>query len=260
MNTLLPSGMASGRRLRTFSIPNAVIEDNICFNYDGNYLACRMVDNQLFTWDMRKLLDEVPSYTQNLLPKITWTTPKTKTEIAGTSIDLKACIESPTALKDVKIFINGKTQAERGVQLVKAGESSCANAFQRTLQLQAGENAIYLQVTNSAGNIASETRYVYAGGVKSKPLTKKLALVIGNATYVKAGKLANPLNDAKNMAVLLKELPPYVKQYQFIHNRSIFDTENVLNGYWQEIVETPLSLVRRRGKCVLRKVEVKGKA
>jgi aspartate 1-decarboxylase len=216
--------VASGRRLRTFSIPNAVIEDNICFNYDGNYLACRMVDDQLFTWDMRKLLDEVPSYTQNLLPKIIWTTPKTKTEIAGTSIDLKACIESPTALKDVKIFINGKTQAERGVQLVKSGESSCANAFQKTLQLQAGENAIYLQVTNSAGNIASETRYVYAGGVKSKPLTKKLALVIGNATYVKAGKLDNPLNDAKNMAVLLKELGFEVIQATDLNRQKMIET------------------------------------
>lgn len=68
------------------------------------------------------------------------------------------------------------------------------------------------------------------------------------------------LGDARFLPLGEKELPPYVKQYQFIHNRSIFDTENVLNGYWQEIVETPLSLVRRRGKCVLRKVEVKGKA
>lgn len=68
------------------------------------------------------------------------------------------------------------------------------------------------------------------------------------------------LGDKQYFPNLPEDLPPYVKTYQFIHNVSIFNSENVLEGYWQEVYETPLSLKRRRGKCVLRRVQKKGKA
>lgn len=60
--------------------------------------------------------------------------------------------------------------------------------------------------------------------MKSKPLTKKLALVIGNASYLKAGKLANPLNDAKNMAVLLKEMGFEVVQATDLNKQKMLET------------------------------------
>jgi len=44
------------------------------------------------------------------------------------------------------------------------------------------------------------------------------------------------------------------KKYQFIYKRSIFESENSLDGYWQEIIKTPMSLKRRRGKIVMQKV------
>ncbi|MEL6720655.1 MAG: hypothetical protein AAFO82_09590 [Bacteroidota bacterium] len=47
--------------------------------------------------------------------------------------------------------------------------------------------------------------------------------------------------------------PDHVKKYQFIYNRSIFESDNSLDGYWQEIIETPLALKRRRGKIVMKK-------
>ncbi len=68
------------------------------------------------------------------------------------------------------------------------------------------------------------------------------------------------LGDRKYFPNFPEDLPPHVKTYQFVHNRSIFDSENTLEGFWQEVYETPLSLKRRRGKCVLRRVEKKGKA
>lgn len=51
--------------------------------------------------------------------------------------------------------------------------------------------------------------------------------------------------------------PNHNKKYQFIHNRSIFDSENTLDGYWQEIIETPFSKKRRRGKIFMRKMTEK---
>lgn len=45
------------------------------------------------------------------------------------------------------------------------------------------------------------------------------------------------------------------KRYQFIHNRSIFESDNTLNGYWQEVVESPLSLKRKRGKVFMKRVK-----
>lgn len=48
--------------------------------------------------------------------------------------------------------------------------------------------------------------------------------------------------------------PTHTKKYQFIYKRSIFESENSLDGYWQEIIQTPMSLKRRRGKIVMQKI------
>jgi len=53
--------------------------------------------------------------------------------------------------------------------------------------------------------------------------------------------------------------PTHTKKYQFIHNRSIFESDNSLDGYWQEIIEMPMALKRRRGKIVMKKGSI-GKA
>lgn len=52
-------------------------------------------------------------------------------------------------------------------------------------------------------------------------------------------------------------IPDHYKTYQFIHHRSIFDADNKLDGYWQEITDTPFGKNRRRGRIVMHKVTVK---
>ncbi|MEM1325623.1 MAG: hypothetical protein AAGI23_06710 [Bacteroidota bacterium] len=49
-------------------------------------------------------------------------------------------------------------------------------------------------------------------------------------------------------------IPTHYKKYQFIHHRSIFESDNKLDGYWQEIMDTPFGKKRRRGRIVLQKV------
>lgn len=46
---------------------------------------------------------------------------------------------------------------------------------------------------------------------------------------------------------------PYHKQYQLVYNRSIFDTDNTLDGYWQQIIESSGVRKKQWGKLSLRK-------
>jgi|GEM_PF-1636347 len=225
----------SGRKLRSFLITNPVLDGNLCFNYEGNFLACRMTNNTLATWDVRKLLNEVPSFSENLLAKVKWIAPTANATASGNSFDLKACIESATNVQDVRLFVNGTPLAERGIQAVKADDGACKNNFSKTIQLQSGENAVYLQVTNSAGNSYSETRYIQVGGAKTTATVgKRMALVIGNATY-KQGHLRNPVNDAKDMATALKEQGFEVTQVANLDRRKMIETVRTfttkLRGY-----------------------------
>ena len=48
--------------------------------------------------------------------------------------------------------------------------------------------------------------------------------------------------------------PTHYKKYQFVHHRSIFESDNKLDGYWQEIMDTPFGKKRRRGRIVLNKI------
>ncbi|MBK7477289.1 MAG: caspase family protein [Haliscomenobacter sp.] len=225
----------SGRKLRSFLITNPVLDGNLCFNYEGNFLACRMTNNTLATWDVRKLLNEVPSFSENLLAKVKWISPTANATAPGNSFDLKACIESATNVQDVRVFVNGTPLAERGIQAVKAADAACENSFSKTIQLQPGENAVYLQITNSAGNSYSETRYLQVGGAKTTAtLGKRLALVIGNAGY-KQGPLRNPVNDAKDIATALKEQGFEVIQVENLDRRKFQETVRTfttkLRGY-----------------------------
>ncbi len=47
--------------------------------------------------------------------------------------------------------------------------------------------------------------------------------------------------------------PPFYRKYQFLHNRSIWESK--LEGYWQEINRDPLDQKRERGKISLTRVK-----
>ena len=47
-------------------------------------------------------------------------------------------------------------------------------------------------------------------------------------------------------------LPPFNRKYQFIYNRSIWDSS--LEGYWQEMIPESFYEKRKRGRITLRKV------
>lgn len=50
-------------------------------------------------------------------------------------------------------------------------------------------------------------------------------------------------------------VPEFSRKYQFIHNRSIFDSS--LEGYWQQVIKDPFHTKRERGRIKLKKIKSK---
>lgn len=225
-NTLALWDATSRKKLRAFGIAAPVPHGGICFNYEGNYLACRMSNNQMCTWDMRKVLDAVPSFSENIQPQFSWLSPVENTAVKAGNYALRCCITSPTPLQEVQVFVNdAPLHASRDLQVGPAPGADCTLTFEKTVTLRAGENRVYIKAVNSAGNAYSETRYLRlespdapAAPAKAE---KRLALIIGNAAYAGTGALRNPVNDARDMANALKELGFEVMLYTDLDRRKM---------------------------------------
>jgi Caspase domain/Glucodextranase, domain B len=89
--------------------------------------------------------------------------------------------------------------------------------FQTTVTLVEGANRFYLQATDSKGNVADKTvvlQYSSQKPVLPPPVAeKRVALIIGNATYKLKGTLKNAANDAHLMERTLKDLGFTVFKY-----------------------------------------------
>jgi len=136
-------------------------------------------------------------------PVITWISP-TKLESAqeAPSIQIKACVKSETALNGVEIYVNGGMM--RGYVVAESSDIGCAAVVDKKINLQEGENSIYIVAKNENGSDTSETIYInYGQGIKHQ---KRVALIIGNAEYKNVGTLKNPKNDAADIAKALKRL------------------------------------------------------
>lgn len=68
------------------------------------------------------------------------------------------------------------------------------------------------------------------------------------------GDLSIYLSDTSFMPAEGSELmPPFYRKYQLLYKRSIWET--ALEGYWQEIVDSPMYEKRARGRIKLQKVK-----
>lgn len=48
---------------------------------------------------------------------------------------------------------------------------------------------------------------------------------------------------------------PFYRKYQFIHQKSIFESENKIKGYWQELPERRWGIKREQGRIYLERVK-----
>lgn len=163
---------------------------------------------------------------------LSWNIPyQNNTKVNKPEYTIKACVQTETELSDIKVMLNGTPQQDRGFEVVP--DNGCDQNIERKLNLRNGSNTIQITITNKGGTTTSETRTVVfeqktnPNPNPNNPITptpnaseKRLALVIGNATYA-TSPLKNPVNDARSMETALKELGFEVIKAENTNNASM---------------------------------------
>ena len=136
------------------------------------------------------------------LPSIEWL------DFAATAnkkeYQMKLGIKSKSKVEEVNVTVNGSLT--RGIKTVEADGYDLT--VDRTLALSEGINRIVVSVRNGDGISTSEKVITYQG---NNPIPvfndKRIAFVVGNSHYSNSEmNLANPENDAKDVAEKLKSL------------------------------------------------------
>ena len=115
--------------------------------------------------------------------------------------------------------------------------------------------------TITKGGIYSEkgTKFELYLEVKGKVITGRSYVYLENGEVIEMDVEGKMYSDR---SIYLKEtgfisdkhsdlIPPFNRKYQFIYNRSIWDS--TLEGYWQEMIPESFYEGRRRGRIILRK-------
>lgn len=172
-----------------------------------------------------RVANEIVTYKK---PEFNWNSPiNASSKVNKTDYTVKACIKSETPLTKIDLYVNNvlipEKEEDRGFDIVPA--DGCDNTIERKIKLNKGNNQIKFVITNKGGTTSSELRnitYQELQIVETKENTntnttikaeKKLALLVGNATYQKS-PLKNPVNDARSMEIALKELGFDVMKYE----------------------------------------------
>lgn len=141
----------------------------------------------------KKRLSALP---HNQLSTITFTSSTTS---STTSYNLRAGIKSSCKITNISVSVNNA----RGIDVVvNDGNDFTLN---RNLQLNYGSNTITVSVTNCAGTTTKNLVVNVQGNLPPQPSNRRVAIVIGNSNYPKA-PLTNPVNDATDMAAILRTL------------------------------------------------------
>ena len=123
------------------------------------------------------------------------------TTVDEAKFSIKACIMTSNPLKEAKIYVNNVLSAnQRGMILLKS--TDCDYTLEKELVLNEGKNIIKLVVYNKGRTVEAPLRVIT---YNKKPLEHRLALVIGNSNY-DFSPLKNPSNDARSMAMALRDL------------------------------------------------------
>jgi hypothetical protein len=159
--------------------------------------------------------------TPTVASKINWmSTLGADQTVSNPSFAVKACVISAKPITRYTLFLNDKLQpSARDLKVER--DIDCQQTFSQTVQLAEGENKIKLVAyLTGGGEVTSSLEVNY-----KKPAVavseKRLALVIGNSTYPATSRLANPANDAQDMAAALKELGFEVMLYTDLDKKKL---------------------------------------
>jgi hypothetical protein len=127
--------------------------------------------------------------------------------VSADQVVVKACIKTAQPLTRLELYVNDVLQQANRDLKVEADPqmTTCDQAVSQTVQLREGRNKLRLIAYNAGGQTIEPFLIDY----KRKAIVateKRLALIIGNSAYPSTSRLANPANDARDMASTLKDL------------------------------------------------------
>ena len=154
----------NGKVLDNVSLLNSVKKENEDFVL-GSTLILKPGDNVVYvsagnvagnaTSETRHI-----SYIVTLKPVIAWGNPETSiSTLSAPKITIAANITSTTELKDLKIYHNGNSLPDTS-DINTIDKQQGVYRVEATISLNQGENRIYIEAGNLAGNSTSETRSV----------------------------------------------------------------------------------------------------
>jgi hypothetical protein len=177
-------------------------------------------------------LDYTQPVVATALPDITWTTPKIESSVSTIeSITLEVVIKSEVPLKTITLTItnSGSTRDKN----IPVEENEYSHPLRQNLKLLAGDNIIKLVVENKNGGKVSSTRNVLVGRDELSAAVdanrKDYALIFATDKYENWDDLVNPVNDAQNIASILKD--KYGFQIEVIENPSLEEMTAKLYDY-----------------------------
>lgn len=144
-------------------------------------------------------------------PNITWESPVSYySAIESDRLIVKACIQSKSPV-DISLNVDGKEWGKRDF-IIKPISNTCDYKYEQQIEISVKNQpvTVVLSATNQAGTVTSD-RVIEA---KEKPhvetnvisgAEKRIALLIGNNSYP-SGSLKNAINDANDLATVLKSL------------------------------------------------------
>jgi len=165
--------------------------------------------------------DSIKTFVPKPKSSTVWLSPSEKiVSVKKFDFDLKFAIRAEYPLVSVQIFSNSNALNINfaGINLGKTGNLN----FETNLKLVNDSNRLVIKVITSSDTTISEQRIVY------KIPNRRLALIIGNADYTN-GTLANPVNDARDMAAVLQTLDFDVIEHLNLPNRN--EVENAVVNF-----------------------------
>lgn len=164
-------------------------------------------------------------------PTITWDYPY-NAFVSSTSptYQVKACIHSSTAIKSLKLYVNGQTFSSRGFGV----DTDCTESINESVKLQSGKNELEIVVETAYATVRSEKRTIE---YKSSGSGHYHALLIGVENYddFSINDLEKPIDDCEALANTLVNNYTFAKQ----------DVHTLKNPTKEQILEKLIYLQER---------------
>ncbi|MCF8435063.1 MAG: caspase family protein [Crocinitomicaceae bacterium] len=137
---------------------------------------------------------------KSVVPVITWDLPfKSYTAAPNDVCRIKLCINSPTKMDDMKIYINNSLFESRGITIA----DECDQGLDQEIKLQAGKNEVFVQFSVNGQLFKSEIRTIDYNPTKKASNYHALLIAVQDYKDLGIKDLSKPIQDAKELKDIL---------------------------------------------------------